>query len=311
MNDIIHRTRVALALDRTPGFNYSCNLLGVRFPVQTPAHIEVHMDHGAYCEDATGHVDPGAASLLADVAMGCVVRANLPPDQRLGTVSLQLQFTGLPLLGPLVAEGGFTRFIDGADSRQGLCTCRVLTPHGPAILGQGAFMVMSPPPGRTMHPVVDAIHVGAPPLADAEMGAHEAELMARTRRALQATNGERGFLQHFWGIHPERMADGAECRVENGPHLGNRVGHMQGGLQTGLALATAGAALPPHWTVSAISAWFLRPGEGPSIEARARVDHRGRNTAIVRTTLINTEGQRVLEAVSTHLRGTRQNTEAE
>ena len=49
---------------------------------------------------------------------------------------------------------------------------------------------------------------------------------------------------------------------------------MQGGLQIGMAIITAEAALPAEWAVSGISAWFLSPGEGDHIEADARVEHR-------------------------------------
>jgi acyl-coenzyme A thioesterase PaaI-like protein len=54
--------------------------------------------------------------------------------------------------------------------------------------------------------------------------------------------------------------------------------------------------------VSGISAWFMSPGEGDEIEATARVEHRGRNTAVVRTVLTRKDGRRVLEAMTTHLR---------
>lgn len=302
MTDLLHRTRVALALDRTPGFNYSCNLLGVRFPQKSPARVEVVMDHGPYCEDPGGEVNLGAVSMMADVAMGSVIRANLAPEQRLATVSLSLQFTGAPLIGPITGEGEFANFVMGADSRQGLCRCSLSAAGSTVLYGSGAFMVMEPPPGRVMHPVVDAIHEDALPLKPEELEAHEPEVFARSMRALQAAGGERGFLQQFWGMLPTRTADGAECRAQNGPHLGNRVGHMQGGLQVGMALVTAAAALPATWQISGVSAWFLRPGEGEEIVTNARVEHRGRNTAVVRTVLTGHNGQRVLEAVSTHFR---------
>jgi acyl-coenzyme A thioesterase PaaI-like protein len=54
--------------------------------------------------------------------------------------------------------------------------------------------------------------------------------------------------------------------------------------------------------VSGISAWFMSPGEGDEIEANARVEHRGRNTAVVCTVITGVGGRRVLEAMSTHVR---------
>ncbi|MBK6661020.1 MAG: hypothetical protein IPG43_24080 [Proteobacteria bacterium] len=302
MTYLRRRVLVGLALDRTPGFNYSGNLLGVRFPRTTPREVEVAMDGGAYSEDERGHVDIAAVCLMADVSMGCVVRANLTPAQRLATVSLTLQFTGAPLTGAISGRGEFENFVDGVDSRQGLCRTTVYANGTPAIYGQGAFMVMEPLPGRSMHPIVDAVHEGVAPLAEQELEPHERELLARADGALKAAGGERGFLKHFWGMLPWTTADGARCRTANGPQLGNRVGHMQGGLQIGMAIVTAEAALPAEWAVSAISAWFLAPGEGEHIEANARIEHRGRNTAVVRTVISGKGGRRVLEAMTTHLR---------
>jgi len=303
MLDIRRRVLTALALERTPGFNYSGNFLGVRFSELTPARVCIEIDQGAHCEDESGDIDIGAVSLVADVAMGSVVRANLSPEQRLATVSLNLQFTGAPLRGAMQGVGEFHNFVDGSDSRQGLCRATVFADGRPALFGNGAFMIMNPPPGRTMYPLTPAVHAGMAPLAEHELEDHERELLARADRALQAVEGARGFLKHFWGMLPWTTADGARCRTANGAHLGNRVGHMQGGLQIGMAIVTAEAALPAEWSISGISAWFLSPGEGHDIEANARVEHRGRNTAVVRTVISGKGGRRVLEAVTTHLRG--------
>ncbi len=302
MTDIRRRILTGLALERTPGFNYSGNFLGVRFPLKSPARVEVEMDSGAHNEDEQGGVDIAAVSLMADVAMGCVVRANLSPEQRLATVSLNLQFTGTPLRGAVAGVGEFQNFVEGVGSRQGLCRATVFADGRPALFGNGAFMVMNPPPGRTMHAIVDAVHEGAEPLAEAQLEDHERALLARADSALKASGGARGFLRHFWGFVPWTTSDGACCRTVNGPHLGNRVGHMQGGLQIGMAIVTAEAALPAEWAVSGISAWFLSAGEGGHIEAESRIEHRGGNTAVVRTVLSGQGGRRVLVAVTTHMR---------
>ena len=302
MTDIRHRVLTALALDRTPGFNYSGNLLGVRFKDITPARARLTMDQGPYVEDPRGEADIAAVCLLADICMGTVVRANLSPEQRLATVSLTLQFTGAPRVGALAGQGEFESFARGADSTQGLCRVSVWAAGKLAIFGQGAFMVMNPPPGRTMYPLMSADHEAASPLREEALEAHEQQILSRATRALQATGNGRGFLRHFWGFVPEAASDGAICHVANGPHLGNRVGHLQGGLQLGMAIITAEAALPPGWVTSGISAFFLSPGEGDAIIANAHVQHRGRNTAVVRTVITGVGGRTVLEAVTTHLR---------
>ncbi|CAN0408682.1 unnamed protein product, partial [Phaeothamnion confervicola] len=224
MPDLRRRVLTALRLDRTPGFNYSGNFLGARFPELSPGRVSVEIDQGSHCEDQHGHTDIGAISLVADVAMGCVVRANLSPEQRLATVSLSLQFTGVPMCGAVRAQGEFQNFVDGVDSRQGLSRVSLYADGRQALFGSGAFMVMNPPPGRSMYPIVNAVHDGTPPLDEDELEADEAELLARADRALYAAGGERGFLRHFWGFLPWATADGAHCRAYNGPQLGNRVG---------------------------------------------------------------------------------------
>ncbi|MBI5618155.1 MAG: hypothetical protein HY943_17865 [Gammaproteobacteria bacterium] len=296
------RVLTALALERTPGFNYSGNLLGTRFPLTTPAEVRATIDAGPHLEDEFGEVDIGAVSFLADISMGCTVRANLAPSQRLATVSLGLQFTGAPLRGAIESRGEFECFLEGASSRQGLCRTTLHASGRPVLYGHGAFMVMDPPPGRAMHPIVDAVHAGVAPLDEAGLAPHERAVLARADQALAATHGPRGFLKHFWGMLPEATPAGAHCRTANGAHLGNRVGHMQGGLQIGMALVTAAAALSAEWTVSSISAWFLSPGEGAEIAADARIEQRGRNVALVRTAITGDGGRRVLEAMTTHLR---------
>jgi acyl-coenzyme A thioesterase PaaI-like protein len=105
-------------------------------------------------------------------------------------------------------------------------------------------------------------------------------------------------------VLPQASAEGARCTIGNGPHLGNRVGHLQGGLQLGMAIVTAEATLPPGWMTSGISTFFIGAGVGAEITAEARVEHPGRNTAVVRTRLTAPGGQRVLDATTTHIRRT-------
>ena len=300
MHDIRRRVLTALALNRTPGFHFSGNFLGVQYHDVTPQHVAVSLDHGAHCEDVEGRTNLSVVALLADVAAASVVRANLTPAQRLATVSLHLQFTGAPLTGPLIARSEFDSFLDGARGRQGLSRVSLDAGGRRALFGSGAFMVLNPPPGVTMHPITSAVHEGALPLAEDELDAAERALLLRTERALTRSGSARGFLRELWGMRAQGMATGASCRVDNGPHIGNRVGHMQGGLQIGLAATTALAALPDHWVLSAISAWFISPGEGRALNATSRVVHRGGHTAVVRTVISGKGRRRVLEAVTTH-----------
>jgi len=85
-----------------------------------------------------------------------------------------------------------------------------------------------------------------------------------------------------------------------GPHVGNRVGFVQGGVLLGLAAATAAAALPERWMLSAIAAAFVSPGEGAALKAQANVVHHGRRVSVIRSEITRSDGRRVLEVMSTH-----------
>ena len=68
----------------------------------------------------------------------------------------------------------------------------------------------------------------------------------------------------------------------------------------GLAAVAANAAAPRHPRLSAISAWYLRPGAGPALTVRSQRFHEGRSFAGIRTEVRNSDGSRVLEVVSHH-----------
>ena len=302
MSDIRHRVLCALALNRTPGFNFTGNLLGVRFAEITPARTVVSIDHGPYCTTARGDLPQAVFAVLADITLASVVRANLTPEQRLGTVSMHLQMNGRPAPGALTAIGEFDGFLDGALARQGLSRVSLRAGGVEILRGQGAFMVLEPPPGMVMHPIVGADHTRATPLAESTLDDTERAILARADAALASVDGSHAFIDRFWQIGARPTAHGATCSVNNGPHIGNRVGHMQGGLQVGLAASTAETALPADWTLSAISASFISPGVGARVQACARVLHRGARTAVVRTVLVGRDRRRVLEALTTHAR---------
>ncbi len=302
MNELRHRILTALALNRTPGFTFAGNYLGVRFGEATGECAPVDMDAGAHVENEDGSLDSCAVCLLADIAMATAVRARLSPEQRLATVSMHLQFTGAPLTGALSGIGEADAFLDGADSRQCLCRVRLVAAGTTVLFGTGAFMVMDPPPGQTMYPLVSAVHAGARPLSADALTDTERAILSRAEEVSAAGGAGRGFLRRFWGFLPEATADGAVCRTLNGPHLGNRVGHFQGGLQMGMAMDTAAAALPAGWAVSAVSAYFVSFGEGEAFTAESRLEHRGRNTAVVRTTVTGGNARTVLIVESSHLR---------
>jgi acyl-coenzyme A thioesterase PaaI-like protein len=159
-------------------------------------------------------------------------------------------------------------------------------------------MVLKPPPGVTLHPVRQRGE--APALEEADLKRDERAILRLADAALERADAKHSFIRHFWGYTPHAIAAGAGCTLKNGAHVGNRVGHVQGGLLAGLAAITAAAALPSTWMLSAISTWFVSPGEGATLRAKSKIIHHGRLTAVVRTEVIGAGRKRVLEAVTTH-----------
>jgi len=159
-------------------------------------------------------------------------------------------------------------------------------------------MALAPPKNMTLHPVPLRNRKSPAPrrLEDGSLAFEERKILGRADAALAAGGA---FIENFWGSAPR---DG-KGTLENGLHVGNRVGHAQGGILLALAAATAGTALPEKWRMSGISAWYTSPGEGRTLRASANVVHHGRLTAVVRTQITGKRRRRVLEVVTTHCAG--------
>ena len=111
------------------------------------------------------------------------------------------------------------------------------------------------------------------------------------RRADRTLAAPGAFIRNFWG---------GGASLENGLHVGNRVGHAQGGLLVAMAAASASGALPAGWQLSGMTSLYVRPGEGARLDAKSTVIHQGRLTAVVRTRITGRKRRRVLEVASTH-----------
>lgn len=199
-------------------------------------------------------------------------------------------------------EATLDGFMTGHGIRQAY-TRGVLMSDGQAIChATGAFVVLPPPPGVELAPLPWQ-RESAPAstfLKKSDLDLKERAVMSAANRAMKSSASTPSFIECFWDIMPKQVTGGASCRVKIGLQIGNRVGHVQGGILLGIAQATACAAVPSHPKVSNISAWYVSPGSGKALKARSRVIHVGRSFAVVRTELKNADGSRVLEAVSNH-----------
>ena len=301
MKALRQRALAAIAANREPGFHFAGNFCGVAFHREAGGS-KVTLEPGAHCVDADGQVNWGVMAMVADMALAASIRAGLDPRTRLATVSMSLQFTGAPRVGPMVGRGTAEGFFGGGDSRQGLARVTVECGGTTIGFGHGAFMALEPPPGIALFPLPGPDRLAAPPVPEAEFTPDELELLRHVDATLGEQHARGDFIGHLFGYQPRRTRTGATGALRNGSHVANRVGHVQGGILMGFAAATAQAALPHSWALAGISACFVSPGQGAVLHATSRVLHHGLMTSVVQTEITGANRRRILEAVTTHSR---------
>lgn len=291
----------ALALSRTPGFNFPGHFLRLSYDRVATERSRTSLDTAPYCADPDGQMNIGPMALLADMALAASFRGAVGASARVATVSMSVQLTGEPRVGRLVADSWLDGFVAGAAEKQGLARVEIRSGRKLVCTGNGTFMVIGKPNATPPHPLPRRGEMDEKALAVDELTAAEAEVYRHARNAL-AQAGERSFIERFWGYLPRAVANGATCKVWNGPHVGNRVGHAQGGFTFGLAASAAAAALPAGWRLVGASSWYVGPGVGKHLTARAKIVHRGMSTAVVRTRIEDEHRRGVLETVTSHAR---------
>jgi acyl-coenzyme A thioesterase PaaI-like protein len=291
-----------LALNRTPGYHYIGNYLDFSFDHVAERDLRMAMEVGPHCCVENGDIAYSAMAVFVDIAMAANVRAGHTPASRLATVQMNLQFTGEPMTGRLDLRSSLQSYVKGITSTQGAAAATV-TAHGkPVCLGYGTFMVLDPPKGVSLYNMSHRkwSDPDVPMLKLEELDRDERKVVAAGARAIAAMQNGKRFYDGFIGIETKPGDGGATAKLPNGPHVGNRVGHLQGGVTMALGIASAEASLPAGWRLSAVTAWYISPGQGRVIRARSRVVHHGRLTAVVRTEILGKNNRRVMEMVTTH-----------
>ncbi|OWW19014.1 hotdog domain-containing protein [Noviherbaspirillum denitrificans] len=289
----------AIARNRVPGYHFAGNFFGTMFEKVGPDGAIVQMDPGVHTADADGSLHIGALALLADVAMGASIRARIHPTVRLATTGMQLQFSGVAPKAPLEATATCDGYVRGAPGQHALSSVTVRQGGELICRASGVFMVVPAPGGKVLPPFPwrtrDELQVDLPATLDDE----ECAILARADALLAAPDCADSFIRRFLAYRTVRDEGGTTTTMPNGPHIGNRVGHLQGGVLLGLAAVNAHAALDGNWALTGLSASFMRPGEGQEMRARSRVVHCGRHTAMVRTEVF-AEDRQILDAMTTH-----------
>ncbi|MEO7728679.1 MAG: hotdog domain-containing protein [Burkholderiales bacterium] len=292
-----------IAGNRTPGLHFPGFFLDIQWEKIAGKAARIAIADGPHCRDANGEVDIAALAIIADTALATATRLLITPGARLATIHMQMQFTGAPATGEISAAAELLGFGDGAALHQSLTTGTLHANGKPICYATGEFVLLNPPPGVTLAPLPWQ-HTDAPapgPLTADALDARELPIIKACDAALAKSSAQVSFVQHFWGGAPQRTANGAAMRVAIGPHLGNRVGHVQGGISFGMAAACACAALPATMMLSNVSAWYISPGHGKSLSVKSHIVHAGRSSAVVRTEIKTATGERVLEVMTQHI----------
>ena len=299
------RSRVlhGIALNRNPGLHFPGYFLDFEWGEIVMGRAGVAITEGAHCRDANGEVDIVALAILADTALATSARTTLAPGARLATTHLEMQFSGAPATGRISSDGNLIGFTSGIKVRQALTTAMLYANDKIIAQASGGFVALDPPPGvnlaplpwqRDQEPATSAVD-------ERKLEPHERVILKMGEAALARATPDAPFIRQFWGGVPKNNSKGVSHRVVIGPHLGNRVGHVQGGITLGIAAVSACAAAPAAMMLSNIAAWYISPGHGKALNVRSRVLHAGRTVSVVRTEIKSSDGVRVLEAVTHHV----------
>ena len=300
-DEICQRALRALALNRNPGYHFGGHFLDLQCRRFEAGEAAFELEPGPHCVDSDGAMNLGALLLLADMTLSASNRLYVDPTARTATLLMRVEFTGAPAIGLLRAESKSNGFSPHTALAQAASAGTIRAAGSEIARMSGIWVAPPAPEGRALNPLPwESSHAAiVPSLAPAELDPLEKSVMRRIRQALHdAPHG--GFLRNLWHPDVRHTPLGAASRLAVGMHVGNRVGHVQGGLLLHAALATAIGAVPHHPLLTAASAWFISPGQGKALRSRSTVLQKGRNVAVVRTEVFATGGKRVLEAVSNH-----------
>jgi hypothetical protein len=219
---------------------------------------------GFHCRDAKGDMDITALALLVDMALGASARQSLTPGARLATTRMQIQLTGAPLRGDVSVDARLLGFTSGSTLRQSMSSANgVCRRKRDRTRERGIWYFGSSTGRQARAAAVAAGHSAAMRTAHGARSLRgRAPHTESMRQALAKATPHATFIQHFWAGIPRRTARGATSRVAVGLHLGNRVGHAQGGIMLGIAATTASVAAPANMRLSNASAWYISPGQG-------------------------------------------------
>ena len=106
------------------------------------------------------------------------------------------------------------------------------------------------------------IHAGGPE-SDLRSIRTSSEALACCELAEAAATAAHPFIEHFWCGIPQADEGKAYLQVRVTPHLGNRIGHVQGGLLLGMASESSECCSPGRYAAVQHIRLFRQPGDRP------------------------------------------------
>jgi len=258
-------------------------MLGLRAaPDSTPRADGEYLLQAA-CAD--GVVDVTTLATLTDVGAGYTIRGHLSDHLRLATTSLSLQPTGLgagPVHGPITCRSRLIWLAE--DTRRALVRGYVSDADGAPVATATVWMVVLPTPAGSVvvpmpweGPRADAGTLTAADLTATELTFATSASAAIERSADSGLSLPEELLAVTWTPDNDRLVG----EVRHGPHLGNRIGNVQGGALFGLAATAARRLAGGGQQLADGSMQFLRPGTGGDLRVTATVVRRGRTVSYV------------------------------
>ncbi|MGA7988583.1 MAG: PaaI family thioesterase [Candidatus Dormiibacterota bacterium] len=303
-------------------------LTGVTFEGADEGTATFTMPVSAWLQWSSAGVPGGVLALPADAALGCALQSLMPAYTQYTTAEMSMTYVRPARVGSTVTARGRSLY---AGRTMGLSECQVTDDAGRMVAHATSRMRIfgdpaagAPTRGGTAVPPKLTLPAPSPddgpdpylrPVVHDRVDAEE----LRHRPGIEVVRAQiRGDLplpplHHLMGLVPTAAAPGAAaCVLPLSGWLVTPFGWPQGGFI--VVLADLALALAVQTTLASgermasvdIKVNFLRPvaGDGSTIEARAKVVHRGRSLAVTTAEVIAADGRTVAIATgSAHLLG--------
>jgi acyl-coenzyme A thioesterase PaaI-like protein len=276
----------AVARTRAEGLHLWGRMLGLRLAPDTTSRAD-----GEYllqAESLDGRPDVTTLATLVDVGAGYTIRGHLGGGVRLATTSMSLQPTALataPATGPLTCRSRLFWLAPDGDRAliRGYVTDATGAPIATAtvwmvVLGTSPAGAVVPMPWDGPGPGESEARLTAADLTEPELAFATSATAAIERSGRSGRPVAEELLDVTW------TPDGTDRligTVSHGPHLGNRVGNVQGGALFGLTATAAGRLVGEGQQLADGSVQFLRPGTGGDLRVVATTVRRGRTVSAV------------------------------